>query len=132
MRTRELERYKKILLEMRKKVQQEWDSFEKEKLKQNIRDQHGQVSSFTTHPADMGSITDEQEQAFLLASHEQMILDAIDKALLRIANRSFGKCLMCKKNIEKERLTAVPFAEYCLECQEKIEEEEQYVGTKAL
>ncbi|MCD6418662.1 TraR/DksA C4-type zinc finger protein [bacterium] len=132
MRTRDLERYKKILLEMREKLRQEWESFEKEKLRQNVRDQHGQVSSFTTHPADMGSITDEQEQAFLLASHEQMILDAIDRALLRIANKTFGKCLMCGKNIEKERLSAVPYAEYCLECQEKIEAEETYSGSGAI
>ena len=127
MRTRELERYKKILLEMRKKIQEEWDSFEREKLAKNVREQLGQISSFTTHPADMGSVTDEQERAFLLATHEQTILDAIDRALSRIGKRTFGKCLMCGGNIERERLLAVPYTEYCLNCQEMVEQDEMPV-----
>ena len=121
MRTRELERFKKILLKMREELKQGWDSFEKENLSQNIRDQVGQVSSFTTHPADIGSITDEQERAFLLAGHEKETLDAIDRALERIKNGTYGKCIMCGKNIEIERLLAIPYAEFCLSCKEKIE-----------
>jgi len=128
MRTRELERFKKLLLGMRTDLQREWDSFEKEKLAQNLRDQLGQVSSFTTHPADMGSITDEQERAFLLAGHEKMLLDAIDRALVRIENKSYGKCIGCGKPIEKERLLAVPYADFCLLCQEQIEADEALKG----
>jgi len=124
LRTRELERFKKILLKMRKELKEDWDSFEKENLSQNIRDQVGQVSSFTTHPADIGSITDEQERAFLLAGHGKDILDSIDRALVRIENGTYGKCKMCGVNIENERLLVIPYAEFCRACQEKIENEE--------
>ncbi len=128
MRTRELERFKKLLLVMRTDLQREWDSFEKEKLSKNLRDQLGQVSSFTTHPADMGSITDEQERAFLLAGHEKMLLNAIDKALMRIEKKTYGKCLGCGKLIEKKRLLAIPYTDFCLLCQEQLEEDEASKG----
>ena len=124
MRTRDMERFKKILLQMRQRVQQEWEAFEKENLSQNLRDQIGQISSYTTHPADMGSITDEQERAFLLASHERISIDAMDEALARIESGSFGRCKRCRKEIEKDRLIAVPYVEFCLACQEIAENEE--------
>ncbi len=124
MRTRDIERYRRILLEMKEALQKGWEFFEKENLSQNIRDQLGQVSYYTTHPADMSSIADEQERAFLLATHEKTIMDEIDNALRRIDKGVFGKCTRCGKNIEKERLSAVPYTEFCLECQEVMESEE--------
>jgi RNA polymerase-binding transcription factor DksA len=124
MRTRDLERYKKSLLEMRELLQKGWDSFEKENLAQNLRDQLGQVSSFSTHPADMGSVIDEQERAFLLAGLEKTTLDLIDRALVKIENGGFGTCQSCKNHIEKDRLNLVPYAEYCLKCQETVESED--------
>ncbi|RKZ33908.1 hypothetical protein DRQ33_03255 [bacterium] len=130
MRTRELERFKKILLAMREELQHDWDSFEKENLSQNLRDHLGQVSAYTTHPADMGSITDEQERAFLLAGHEKEVLDAIDRALQRIENKTYGKCVVCGSKISMERLRAIPYAEYCRECQEEIEAEELTQGLR--
>jgi len=131
MRKRDIERFKKVLLEMKEILEKEWETFEKEKLSQNLRDQLGQVTSFRTHPADMGSITDEQESAFLLAGREHLILDAIDQALLRVEAGTFGKCRMCGKAIEVERLCAVPYTEYCLACQETVESEELVKGTEA-
>ncbi len=122
MRTRDLERFKKLLLKMREELRREWELFERDKLSKDLRDRLGQVSSFTTHPADMGSITDEQEQAFLLASQERSILEAIERALERIEDGTYGKCILCGKQIDRERLLAIPYAEYCLECQEMLDE----------
>ena len=124
MRKRDLERFRKMLLDMKAELERDWEHFEEENLSKSLRDQVGQVSSFTTHPADMGSVTDEQERAFLLAGHEKQILDAIDRALKRIEDGTYGKCVMCGAPISKERLKAIPYAEYCIECQEKIEAEE--------
>ncbi len=124
MRKRELERFKKMLLDMKAELEKDWEHFEEENLSKSLRDQVGQVSSFTTHPADMGSVTDEQERAFLLAGHEKEILNAIERALKRIEDGTYGKCVMCGAPISIERLKAIPYAEYCIECQEKIEMEE--------
>ena len=42
----------------------------------------------------------------------------IDAALKRICDGEFGMCLDCEEAISPKRLTAVPWAGYCLHCQE--------------
>ena len=43
-------------------------------------------------------------------------LKAIDAALGRIANGSFGTCVKCGQPIAAERLAAVPYTPFCQEC----------------
>ena len=42
----------------------------------------------------------------------------INAALKRIDDGEFGICFACEEAISPKRLTAVPWAGYCLECQE--------------
>jgi DnaK suppressor protein len=42
----------------------------------------------------------------------------IDAALERIDDGEFGICLDCEEAISRKRLAAVPWAGYCLHCQE--------------
>lgn len=44
----------------------------------------------------------------------------IDNALLRIQSGEYGSCLRCGCKIPVERLQAVPYAEYCINCAEDI------------
>jgi RNA polymerase-binding protein DksA len=44
-------------------------------------------------------------------------LRAIDAAMLRIADGSYGNCEECGVKIEFERLRATPFASRCFDCQ---------------
>jgi len=46
-------------------------------------------------------------------------LQKVGEALQRIANGTYGECLLCDKTIEPARLEAIPWAEYCLADQEK-------------
>jgi len=57
------------------------------------------------------------------AEREQLLL--IDEALKRIDKKELGICQSCGKNINKKRLDAVPWTPYCIDCQQK-EEEESY------
>lgn len=43
-------------------------------------------------------------------------LKAIDAAMDRIANGTFGTCVKCGKPISSERLSAVPATPFCQEC----------------
>ncbi|HCL66314.1 MAG TPA: dimethylmenaquinone methyltransferase [Rhizobium sp.] len=43
-------------------------------------------------------------------------LKAIDAALKRIANGTFGTCVKCGKPISEERLAVVPHTPFCQEC----------------
>ncbi len=43
-------------------------------------------------------------------------LAAIDAALIRIERGTFGECVKCKDAIGVERLHAVPYTPFCIEC----------------
>jgi DnaK suppressor protein len=49
---------------------------------------------------------------------ENRCLRQVDAALKRIENGEFGTCLECEGTISPKRLAAVPWATYCLGCQE--------------
>jgi len=58
-------------------------------------------------------------------------LDSVRAALLRIEDGSFGVCLHCEEDISPKRLNAVPWAPFCISCQEqydahKIEGDEMF------
>ena len=48
----------------------------------------------------------------LSVSQKKMIIE-IRKALQRIKDRTYGKCIVCNGDIEEDRLDAVPYAEKC-------------------
>lgn len=42
----------------------------------------------------------------------------IAEALERIENKTYGLCLECDEQISEKRLAALPWAKYCIKCQE--------------
>ncbi len=63
-----------------------------------------------------------REFMFSLSDTERQILMEIDEALGRLDGDSYGTCLNCEQPIPKSRLRAVPWARYCIDCQEKVEQ----------
>lgn len=55
------------------------------------------------------------------ADREQLLF--IDDALKRLKRDEFGVCQLCHQEIGRKRLEAVPWTPYCIDCQEKAEEE---------
>jgi DnaK suppressor protein len=55
------------------------------------------------------------------ADREQLLF--IDEALKRLKRDEFGVCQLCQQEIGRKRLEAVPWTPYCINCQEKAEEE---------
>jgi DnaK suppressor protein len=43
-------------------------------------------------------------------------------ALRRIQERNFGTCQRCDEDIHPKRLAAVPWATFCIECQEAVDD----------
>ncbi len=92
-------------------------------------------SKATTEGAqqDIGDIVDSvseertRELEMILTDREKKKLLQIDEALERIEDSSYGLCEECDVKIPKARLKVVPFAKYCVECQEKMEREEKYL-----
>ena len=57
-----------------------------------------------------------------LSGSERDVLIEIDEALVRLEKGGFGTCSHCEKKIAGPRLQAVPWARYCIDCQELSEQ----------
>jgi RNA polymerase-binding protein DksA len=80
-------------------------------------------------PQDIGdlSITStSKESLFQRSSGIRKLVRLIDSALQRIKDGAFGACVSCGDEISFRRLEAVPWTEYCLRCQEILENGEEF------
>jgi len=66
-----------------------------------------------------------REFLFRRSSQKRRLLQMVEDALRRIDNNEFGKCVNCGQRINVKRLEAMPWTEYCLQCQEKFEQVER-------
>lgn len=82
----------------------------------------GDRSSSPIHMADLGSDAFEQEFTLSLMEREEDTLAAIDAALKKIEDGTFGQCEECGSTIRKDRLVALPFTPVCVKCAAKIED----------
>ena len=71
--------------------------------------------------ADVASQTFERELLFEMEDSERVILDHIEAALRKIEKGDFGVCESCRKGISAQRLKAMPWARYCIQCQSRAE-----------
>lgn len=67
-----------------------------------------------------GSGTMEREQLSQLASRQIQYIDHLEKALMRIENKTYGICRVTGKLIDKARLRAVPHATLSIEAKQKM------------
>ncbi len=62
-----------------------------------------------------GSLSMEREQLSQMASRQIIFVDHLEKALMRIENKTYGVCRITGKLIDKARLRAVPHATLSIE-----------------
>lgn len=74
-----------------------------------------------TESDDWAQADAERDLAFALEERESAELVAIDEALQRLADGSYGLCVDCGDAIAAARLHANPVAMRCLGCQDKAE-----------
>jgi len=106
---------KKMLLEMRDKLKVETsDSLIPESLAAST---------------DIGDVIDQagderdRELSLLLTGREKEKLLAINEALEKLKDGTYGVCEECGEKIGQGRLKVMPLAKYCVSCQSKIEKE---------
>ncbi len=122
MRTRELQKFEKKLLQRRQEVMREMGLLRESVAGATTKEATGDHSSHSFHMADQGTDHQEREQTFMFASKSKRCLYHIDEALRRIKDKTYGKCLTCGKPISMERLNALPHARFCIDCKEKEEQ----------
>ena len=67
---------------------------------------------------DEVQLAGEREFAIRNLDRESNIMRSVRSALQRMDERCYGLCLHCEEEINLKRLAAVPWAAYCLKCQE--------------
>jgi DnaK suppressor protein len=72
----------------------------------------------TQDPADMAANAYTKELLISMSANDRRLLDLIDEALRRIEAGEYGECVNCGEQVQEKRLEAVPWARYCLKCQD--------------
>ncbi|MEJ7617204.1 MAG: TraR/DksA family transcriptional regulator [Pyrinomonadaceae bacterium] len=75
-------------------------------------------SEATQDPADMAANAYNKELLFSMSNNDRVLLEMIDEALARIEIGDYGECINCGELVQEKRLEAVPWARYCLKCQD--------------
>jgi len=73
------------------------------------------------HLAETATATLDREIDYTLEENSEHVLAAIDSALTRIEEGSFGKCVTCGEEIGEDRLAAIPWATQCIDCRRREE-----------
>lgn len=111
-----LDYYKKLLLEEKESVMNTLELMKENDPDLSLRESTNELSAYDNHPADLGTETFMMEQNMNLESVEKLRLREIDDSLERINNGTYGKCDICGKDIDEERLEVIPEAKICMEC----------------
>lgn len=84
-------------------------------LRSHYHDSVGELSSYDNHPGDEGTELYEREKDIALNEHYTHEYSGIVQALEAIDQGTYGKCVVCSKDIPVERLEALPTTLYCIE-----------------
>src|SRR5690606_39893210 len=76
-----------------------------------------------------GSGAMEREQLAQLASRQIQFINHLEKALIRIENKTYGICRVTGKLIEKARLRAVPHATLSIEAKRSMNNSKYFITT---
>jgi len=93
-------------------------------LSRSLRNRDEIVVEKASDALDEVQLMEERELAIRNLDRDSNALRLIYRALLRIANGTYGVCLHCEEDILPKRMTAVPWAAFCIQCQEKIDRRE--------
>jgi DnaK suppressor protein len=82
-----------------------------------------QVVSRLDIPSDEGDLSQQHHEEWIFLNRNSLdmkLLREIGDALHRIETEHYGICPECEQPISAKRLDAVPWARYCVACQERI------------
>ena len=77
--------------------------------------------SETPDPVDLAVQNYSKNVLLAVSENDSRQLQMIDEALKRIEDEEYGNCQNCGNIIQPKRLQAIPWARYCLNCQELVE-----------
>jgi len=84
------------------------------------RDEGGDMDEARYMTMEDGSVSMEREQLSQMASRQITFIDHLEKATMRIENKTYGVCRVTGKLIDKARLRAVPHATLSIEAKQMM------------
>jgi RNA polymerase-binding protein DksA len=116
------EQFRELLVEKRQAVVEALEYLHKENPG-SLEEETGELVSGSAdqHMADTATETVDREIDYTLEATDGRLLAAIDAALARIENGTYGTCVNCGAQIASERLEAMPWATLCIDCKRKEE-----------
>ena len=91
-------------------------------LRENMSTPTAQVVARREEPNDYGDLAEQSHEEWLFLNRNAATsqqLHAIEEALKRLDDGTYGICAECEKPISMKRLQAVPWAKYCVHCEEQ-------------
>jgi RNA polymerase-binding transcription factor len=88
---------------------------------QDVRAGQESADDGTEDIVDRANNSYNRELMFSLSDSERQMLFQVEEALRRIDEGNYGHCANCGQPISLQRLEAVPWARFCINCQELAE-----------
>ncbi len=112
------------LVEFKEIIQRKLDAAKKElAYLQGLitrKDEGGDMDEARYMTMEDGSVSMEREQLSQMASRQITFIDHLEKALMRIENKTYGICRVTGNLIDKARLRAVPHATLSIEAKQMM------------
>ncbi|HMC52912.1 MAG TPA: TraR/DksA C4-type zinc finger protein, partial [Acidimicrobiales bacterium] len=104
-----------LLLEERSTYEEQADALkaEADSLAQDM--EPGDIQ-FDDESGEGGTITVDRERDLALSAQARAAVEEIDRAMAKLANRTYGLCERCGQAIPRPRLRALPYARLCVAC----------------
>jgi DnaK suppressor protein len=91
-------------------------------LAQNLRDRKAIAIEKSPDLVEETQLAADRELAIRNLNRESGLLRQVEQALARMTEGAYGLCLNCGEEIKPRRLEAVPWAAFCVPCQEAVDQ----------
>ena len=78
-------------------------------------------TQFDEESGEGDTISVERERDLMLSGNARQAVDEIDRALERMDKGTYGVCVPAGRRINVARLEAIPWAEFCVDCKQRVE-----------
>jgi DnaK suppressor protein len=81
---------------------------------------------YSNHQADDASEAFDQAADLAIRANAERLLYQVERALQRLDHGTYGVCRNCGQTISAERLEAIPYTRYCMECARKFSDFDEH------
>lgn len=90
---------------------------------ESIQGEMNPAGNLSTAPIHMADAASGQIDADInVVENEQSLLEEVQGALHRMEEGHYGECINCGSQISIKRLQVIPYAPYCLDCANKMDD----------